>query len=173
MRRRGTPPPGSCSAADCHRHYSTMYKCCRRTGSAQKTAPYFEKHPSHHPHFIPVYQKKWLPYRQPLMFLCVGVSAQRRKAGLRGAPHRFAVYGNQAKVHSIALLPLKVIHQAPVEVSLDRNTISDAVLHTSQCASINATRRVSSAVAMPFSVTIRSPWKSCATLRITFSSACG
>ena len=61
--------------------------------------------------------------------LCIGVAAQHGKAGLGGALHRFAVYGNQAKVHSIALLPLKVIHQAPVEVPLDRDTIGDAVLH--------------------------------------------
>ena len=38
---------------------------------------------------------------------------------------------------------------------------------------INATRRASSAVAMPFSVTMRSPLNASATFRMTCSSACG
>ena len=44
------------------------------------------------------------------------------------------VYDDEAEGHGAALLPLKVVHQAPVEISLNRKSVGDAALDAFQCS---------------------------------------
>lgn len=91
---------------------------------------------------------------------------------LASAPS-FAVHGDQSKLHGIALSPLKVVHQTPMEVSLHRDAVGTAVLHAIQC--LPDKRHTAgiigggNAVFGHDQVTLESS----ATLRMTCSSACG
>ena len=44
------------------------------------------------------------------------------------------VDGDEAEGHGKALLPLEVVHQAPVHIALDGDAILDAALHTGKRA---------------------------------------
>ena len=61
-------------------------------------------------------------------------ATKKSEAGLWCALLRGAVDGDQAEGHRIALLPLKIVHQTPVAVAPDRDTVVQAILHARERA---------------------------------------
>ena len=52
---------------------------------------------------------------------------------LRFALHGFTVYSDQAEAHPVAHLPLEVVHQAPIEITLYGNAVGNAAGHAVRC----------------------------------------
>ena len=62
------------------------------------------------------------------------VASEESKAFFWGSFLRRAVYGDQTEGHAEAFLPFKVIHEAPVAIAFDRDTVTHTIFHTCKCA---------------------------------------
>ena len=56
--------------------------------------------------------------------------SQECEAWLRYARHGLAVDCDQTEGHGKALLPFEIVHERPVDIPFDRNSIVETVLHT-------------------------------------------